>query len=314
MSPPSGTFATYDSVGNREDLSDVIYNIAPTDTPFLSGIPTTTAIATKHEWQTDTLAAASASNFVEEGLDAATDTAAATVRLDNRCCISDKVPRVTGTQNAIMKAGRGDELAYQISKRAKELKRDMESIILANNVKVTEADNTPAETAGVPTWLTSNVNSADDATDSTGAGANARTDGTARAFTEAQLKDVLRQCWDSGGDPDMILAGSFAKQVMSTFTGNATRQKDANDRKLVAAIDIYDSDFGELQVMPSRFQDQNYVFVLQMDMWAVAYLRPFQLNDLAKTGDSERKQLLVQYALEARNEAASGAIYDVKSS
>lgn len=314
MAPPTGTFATYDATGIVEDFSDVIYNIDPTDTPFLSGIPTTEAHNTLHQWQTDSLAAASSTNFVEEGLDATTDTATATTALNNRTCISDKVPRVTGTQNAVMKYGRGDELAYQISKRAKELKTDMESILLANNVKVTAASGTAPETAGVPTWLTSNLDEASDATTSTGSGANARTDGTARAFTETQLKTVLRSIWNNGGDPNMIMVGGFNKQQMSTFTGNATREVSAADRQLYAAIDIYDSDFGELQVVPNRFQDANYVFVFQMDLWAVAYLRPFQIHDLAKTGDSERRQILAEYALEARNEAGSGAVYDVSSS
>lgn len=314
MAPPSGTFTAYNATGNLDDLTDVIYNIDPVDTPFLSGIPVTNAIGVLHEWQTDSLASASGSNFVEEGLDASTDSATATTRLNNRTCISDKVPRVSGTQQAVMKAGRGDELAYQISKRAKELKRDMETILLQNNIKVTGASGTAPETAGVPTWLTSNLDSASDATDSTGSGANARTDGTARAFTEAQLKSVLRSIWNNGGDPNMIMLGGFNKQKMSTFTGNATREVSAADRQLYAAIDIYDSDFGELQVVPNRFMDANYVFIFQMDLWATAYLRPFQIHDLAKTGDSERRQLLVEYALEARNEAGSGAVYDVTSS
>lgn len=312
-SPPSGTFETYASIGNREDLTDVIYNISPTDTPFLSGIETVEAIAVLHEWQTDSLASA-AQNIVEEGLDASTDSVTATTRLSNTAQISDKVPRVSGTQQAIMKAGRGDELEYQIAKMAKELKRDMEFDLLANNAEVTGSSGTPRELGGVPTWLTSNLSEAGDATTSTGGGNNQRTDGTARAFTESMLKTVLKSCWDNGGDPNMIMTGSFNKQVMSGFTGNATREVTAADRQLFAAIDIYDSDFGELQIVPNRFQDSNYVFVFQMDLWAVAFLRPFQLHDLAKTGDSERRQLLVEYTLEARNEAGSGAIYDLSDS
>lgn len=249
-----------------------------------------------------------------EGDDATTDAATATVRPSNTCQISDKVPRVTGTQNAVVKAGRGDELEYQIAKRAKELKRDMENDLLANNAEVTGSSGTARELGGVPTWLTSNLSEAGDATTSTGSGNNARTDGTARSFTEAQLKAVLKSCWDNGGDPNMIMLGSFNKQQFSTFTGNATREVNAADRELYAAIDIYDSDFGDLQVMPNRFMDQSHCFVFQMDLWAVAYLRQFQLHDLAKTGDSERRQLLVEYTLEARNEAGSGAVYDLTTS
>ncbi len=313
MTVPTDTFETYASIGNREDLTDVIYNIAPIDTPFISGIEVTDATATLHEWQTDTLAAA-AQNAVIEGDDATTTAAVATVRPSNTCQISDKVPRVTGSQQAILKAGRGDELEYQIAKMAKEIKRDMESDLLRNNAEVTGSSGTARELGGVPTWLTSNLSEAGDATTSTGGGDNARTDGTARAFTEAQLKSVIKQCWDEGGDPDCLMLGSFNKQVASTFTGNATREVGAADRQLYAAIDIYDSDFGELQIMPNRFQDASHGFVFQKDMWAVAYLRQFQLQNLAKTGDSERRQLIVEFTQEARNEAASGAVYDLTSS
>lgn len=313
MAVPTDTFETYASIGNREDLSDVIYNIAPTDTPFLSGIEVTDATAVLHEWQTDTLAAA-AQNIEPEGDDAATTAATATTRLSNTCQISDKVPRVSGTQQAIIKAGRGDELEYQIAKMAKELKRDMENDLLASNAEVTGSSGTARETGGVPTWLTTNLDEATDATTSTGTGDNERTAGTARDFTEAQLKSVLKQCWDEGGDPDCIMLGSFNKQQASTFTGNATREVGAADRQLYAAIDIYDSDFGELQILPNRFQPASMALVLQKDMWAVAYLRQFQLHNLAKTGDSERRQLLVEFALESRNEAASGAVMDLKTS
>jgi hypothetical protein len=313
MAVPTNTFETYDAKGNREDLTDVIYNIAPTDTPFLSGIEVNDATAVLHEWQTDTLAAAG-QNIEPEGDDATTDASTPTVRPSNTCQISDKVPRVTGTQNAVVKAGRGDELEYQIAKRAKELKRDMENDLLASNAEVTGSSGTARELGGVPTWLTTNLSEGAGATSSTGSGDNERSAGTPREFTEAQLKAVLRSCWDNGGDPDMIMVGSFNKQKFSGFTGNATREVNAADRELFAAIDIYDSDFGDLQVMPNRFQPQDTAFVFQMDLWAAAYLRQFQLHDLAKTGDSERRQLLVEYTLEARNEAGSGAVYDLTTS
>jgi hypothetical protein len=314
MAPPSNTFAQYSAIGNREDLSDVIYNISPFDTPFMSSIASVDATAVLHEWQTDALDSASATNAVEEGLDASTDSVTATTRLTNRCQISDKVPRVTGTQQAVSKAGRSDELEYQISKSAKSLKTDMESSLLASNIKVTGASGTAAELGGITTWIVTNLSEGAGATTSTGAGANARTAGTNRVFTESQLKEVLRECWTSGGNPDCIMTGAFNKQKFSGFTGNATREVSANEKELFASIDVYDSDFGELQVFPNRFQVANDVLVLQKDMWAVAYLRPFQLHDLAKTGDSERRQLLVEYTLEARNEAASGAVLDLTSS
>src|SRR3990167_6806679 len=312
--PPTGTFETYASVGNMDDLSNIIYNIAPTDTPGLSSFETTDATAVLHEWQTDTLAAAVATNYVEAGLDATSDSATATVRLSNTAQISDKVPRVSGTQQAIQKAGRGDELEYQIAKMAKELKRDMETQIFANNAEVTGSSGTPRELGGIQAWLTSNLSEGSGATTSTGLGDNARTVGTPRVFTEAMLKEVLRETFDSGGDPDRIHLGAFNKQAASTFAGNATRQVKAEDRQLYASIDIYDSDFGSLEIVPNRFSGNGTAFVLQSDMWAIAYLRQFQLHNLAKTGDSERRQLLAEFTLEARNQAASGAVYDLTTS
>ena len=315
MANPSNAFQTFQAIGNREDLSDVIYMISPTDTPFLSGIPRTKATAALHEWQLDTLAAAAA-NAVIEGDDATTNAITPTVRLSNTAQISDKVPRVSGTQEAVNKAGRKSEMSYQVAKMAQELKRDMELILLESTAEAAGDSSTARKLGSINAWTTTNI--------SLGAGGTAagtalkgdtkRTDGTQRPFTEALLKESLKLCWDSGGDPECIMLGSFNKQIASGFTGNATRFKGAEDKSLMAAIDIYDSDFGELQIIPNRFQRARDVHILQKDMWAVAYLRPFQLWDLAKTGDTERKQLLVEYTLEARNEAASGAVYDVNTS
>ena len=136
MAQPTNTFDTYDSVGEREDLSDVIYSISPTDTPFLSSAAKTQATAVLHEWQTDSLAAASTSNAVIEGDEATLDASTATSRLSNSCQIMDKTVVITGTQEAVDKAGRASEIAYQIAKRAKELKRDMEATLTGNQAEV----------------------------------------------------------------------------------------------------------------------------------------------------------------------------------
>lgn len=312
MSVPTDTFETYDAKGNREDLTDMIYNIDPTDTPIINSVPRASADAVLHEWQTDSLAAA-AQNAVAEGLDAATDTTTATVRLSNTCQISDKVPRVSGTQQAVKKAGRRDEMAYQIAKRAKELKRDMENDVASNNIEATGSSGTARESAGIPAWLNTNTSHGDGG--SAGSlGNSAATNGTPRDFDEATLKSVIKSCWDNGGDPDVIMLGSHNKQVMSGFTGNATRFKTAEDRKLTAAIDIYESDFGTLEVVPNRFMRARDCFVLETEMLAIAYLRDFRLWDLSKTGDTERKQLLVEYVLEVRNEAAHGFVADLTTS
>jgi Family of unknown function (DUF5309) len=318
MALPTNTFATYEAVGNREDLSDVIYRIDPTDTPAMTGFEREKATAVNHEWQTQALAAVDTANAVLEGDDATTDAATPTVRLGNVCQISDKVARVTGTQRAVEHAGRDDELAYQEMLKGLELKRDMENILVGTNQsKVTGSDTTARKTAGVLSWIKTNTSKGAGGADPAAAdGTGSRTDGTQRAFTEAGLKGVLNGIWTSGGKPDTIMVGAFNKQVFSTFTGRATPIEQAASKKIVAAVEVYESDFGRLDVVPNRFMRARDVLVLQMDLWAIAYLNGRRMVSipLAKTGDSDRRQLLSEYALVARNEKASGGVFDLTTS
>lgn len=317
MALPTNTFTTYAASGNREDLSDQIYRIDPTDTPFMSGIEREKATAVAHEWQTQALAAVDSTNAVLEGDDATTDAVTSTVRLGNVCQISDKVARVTGTQQAVEHAGRDDEMAYQEMLKGLELKRDMESILCGTN-QAKDAGNasTARKTASVLSWIKTNTNkgTAGGAADPAAAdGTGARTDGTQRAFTETQLKDVLKKCFDAGGKPDTVMVGGFNKQAFSTFTGRATPMEDTKAKKIVASVDVYEGDFGTLKVIANRFSRPRDALVLQMDMWAIAYLngRKMVSIPLAKTGDSERRQILSEYALVSRNEKASGGVFDL---
>jgi len=318
MALPTNTFATYEAIGNREDLSDVIYRIDPTDTPAMSGFEREKATAVNHEWQTQALAAVDTTNAVLEGDDATTDAATPTVRLGNICQISDKVARVTGTQRAVEHAGRDDELEYQEMLKGLELKRDMESIVIGTNqAKVTGNDSTARKTATVLSWIKSNTSKGASGADPSAAdGTGTRTDGTQRVFTEANLKTVLQSVWNSGGKPDTIMVGGFNKQVFSTFTGRATPIEDTKAKKIVASVDAYESDFGRLKIVPNRFQRSRDVLVLQMDMWALAYLNGRRMVSipLAKTGDSDRRQMLSEYALVSRNEKASGGVFDLTTS
>ena len=316
MATPADTTSTYDAIGNREDLSNIIYDISPTQTPFISGIAHTSATATNHEWQTDSLATASASNAVIEGNDATTTAAIPTVRLGNITQISDKVPRVTRTQRQIDSAGRGDEMDYQVMKMAKELKRDMESTLLANNAKVVGSESTAREAAGIESWLATNTDLGATGTAPTGDGTDARGAGTPRSFAESQLKGVLASIWDEGGEPDTIMVGSVIKQAISGIVnggaaGAAQRVVDGNAATVQTAIDIYVSDFGSLAVVPNRFQVQDSMLIIQMDMWAMASITEFMETPIAKTGDSDRVQLLSEYTLEARNEKSSGIVADL---
>ena len=315
MAQPTNTFDTYDSVGEREDLSDVIYSISPTDTPFISSAAKTKATAVLHEWQTDSLASASTSNAVIEGDEATLDAVTATTRLSNSSQIMDKTVVITGTQEAVDKAGRASEIAYQIAKKAKELKRDMEATITGNQAEVTGNASTARKLGSLGAWVATNDDlSSAGSPASGGAGNTARTDGTQRAFTEASLKSVIKSVWNAGGDPSMIMVGPFNKQKLSGFTGNSTRFDAGADATLYTSVDVYASDFGQLQVVPNRFSRDRDAYVLDMNYWAIAFLRDFTMHELSKTGDSEKRQLLVEATLESRNEAASGMVADLTTS
>jgi hypothetical protein len=321
MTTPASTFETYAAVGNREDLSDTIYRIDPSETPFVSGIEREKASAVNHEWQTQALGSVDATNAVLEGDDATTDAVTATVRLGNMCQISDKVARVSGTQQAVDHAGRDDELAYQEMLKGLELKRDIETILVGTNqAKVTGNDTLARKTASVLSWIKTNTSKSAGATTgvdpSAADGTGTRTDGTQRVFTEAQLKTVLSAIWTAGGKPDVIMTGAFNKQMFSTFTGRATPTEDTKAKKIVASVDFYESDFGKLSVVPNRFQRTRDVLILQMDMWAQAHLngRKMVSIPLAKTGDSDRRQILSEYVLVSRNEKASGGVFDLTTS
>lgn len=315
MAVPTGTTQTYQVVGRREDLTDVIHDVTPTETPFMSAIGKHTASNTFHEWQTDALAAASASNAVIEGDDPANDSITATVRLGNYTQLSDKVIQVSSTQRAANNAGRGDELSYQLMKRSKELKRDIESSLTSNNASVAGAAGTARQSAGFEAWIQTN--------DSRGAGgANtaftggiqaAATDGTQRVYTETLLKDVLQLCWTNGGEPTMVMVGAFNKKQMSGFVGIADQVRDTGNKRatIVGAADVYVSDFGQLDIIANRFSRTRSALVIDPSMWKLAYYQRFKTEDLAKTGHSDRKMLSVEYTLESCNELGSGVVADL---
>jgi hypothetical protein len=315
MALPTNTLTAFSAIGNREDLSDMIYRIDPTDTPFINGVEKAKASAVNHEWQTQSLATAVATNVQLEGDDAAADAAVVTVRLGNLCQISRKVPQVSGTQQAVEHAGRDNEMAYQEMLKGLELKRDMETYLVgSNNAKVTGNTTTARQTASVLSWIKSNTSKGTGAAadPSTADGAGTRTDGTQVVFSEARMKTVLSAIWTAGGKPDTVMTGAFNKQMFSTFVGRATPFEETKAKKITASVDAYESDFGTIRVIANRFQRARDVLILQMDMWAIAYLngRKMVSIPLAKTGDSERKEVLSEYSLEARNEKASGGVFD----
>ena len=313
MAQPTNLYDTYDTTGIREDLVDVIYNVSPEDTPILSAIPRTTAKSTKHEWQLDSLATP-ATNAVIEGDEATVDAMSATTRAFNYCQISDKVIAVSGTQAAVDAAGRDDEMAYQIAKKSKELKKDMEFDLIEPNVQAVGSATAARELGSIPTWLATNGDAGTSGTLSTGSGTDLPGSGTDRDLTEAILKTVIKEVYSSGGDMDMLVCPPSVKQTISGFNANTTRFGPADKKTEFAAIDVYSSDFGDLKIVPNRVMattDAKDVFIIQRDMLATAYLRDFMIQDLSKTGDSDKKQLLCEYTLEVRNEAAHGIILDI---
>jgi hypothetical protein len=313
------TFQTYQSIGNREDLSDVIYNISPTDTPFMSSVGKTKATAVYHEWQTDALAAAVGNNAAVEGADATSLTVTPTARVGNRTQISTKTVQIAGTEETINKAGRKSEKAYQLAKASSELKRDMEKTLLSNNVAAAGNSSTARTLGGLQAWLGTNAVLGSSGVAGSG-GTTARISGTDAAFTEAMLKSAVKQAFVQGGNPTVLMVTPTQKQVVSGFAGIAAQRYEAPSNApttIVGAADVYLSDFGTLSVVPNRFMTGDsgdggeVAFVLDPEYAAVAYLRPFQTNELAKTGDSEKTQLLVEYTLEVKNEKAHAIIADL---
>ena len=312
---------TFAGVTNREDLADVIFNISPTDCPFTSSIGKTKAQATLHEWQIDALAAA-ATNAQIEGDDVTSyDAVTAPTRPGNRTQILRKTLIVAKTEDAVKKAGMKKLFVYEILKKTKEIKRDLEFACTQNQAIVVGASGTARQMRGFEHWIGDNQGAFNGTNNSRGAtGANAAsataalTDGTQRPLTEALLKPGLQQIFTNGGDVDQIHVGAFNKTVISAFSGNVTRTQDTSDKKLVSAIDIYVSDFGSHKVVANRFSRSRTALLIDTDMWKLATLRPLNTVDLATTGDASKGMLIHEVTLEACNEQASGVVADLTTS
>jgi hypothetical protein len=311
------TYQTYTAIGMREDLSDVIYNISPTDTPFMSTIGKAKATAVYHEWQTDSLAAAGL-NVAVEGATASDATMSPTTRVGNRCQISQKTIKISNTLQAVDKAGRKSEKAYQLAKASAEIKRDMELTLLSNQVATNGDSSTARALGGLQAWLSTTYSGGTSGVAGSG-GTTARTNGTNRTFTEAFLQTAVRGVYTAGGNPKILMVTPAHKQTVSAFAGIAAQRYMAPTNApttIIGAADVYLSDFGTLSVVPSRFMNStnsadDVAFVLDPEMAAVAYLRPFQTNELAVTGDNESTQLLAEFTLEVKNQAAHGIIADL---
>ena len=334
MAVITDTFLTYDAKGIREDLSDLISDISPTTTPFQSNIGSRDADNTYFEWQTDSLATASATPVVE-GQDLSSFTAVTpTVRLGNYCQINMVDFIISGTEQRVDKAGRASEIGYQAAKAAKELKRNIEVAALLNGVgAVVGGTSTARVTCGFPGWLKSNVveNTATKPSYTgsvpTGASEVWKSFDIPTAFLETMLKSTMQSCYENGGEPSMLMVSPFNKTAVSAFSGIASSRYNVDGAEpsvIIGAADIYVSDFGNLSVVPNRFFTSvidegagslmnNWAFLIDPDEMNLASLRPYAIESLAKTGDADKRMALREWGLQVNNEAAHGVVAAITS-
>jgi len=312
MAQVGNTFDTYDSVGIREDLSDVIHNITPDETPFYSACKKTKAKSTLVEWQTDTLRS-SAANAHIEGDETTFDAVSATTRLNNRTQIFKNAVVIPDTDEGVNKAGRKQEIAYQTLKIAREQKLDIESALFANQAAVAGSSTAARKLAGLGAWVKTNEeNGGGSAAAPTGDGTDARTAGTAQNLTQDDFDSVMQQIWTSGGNPDRVYLSPVNMNVALGFAGNNNQrsQVQAGDETVVKSLDVYVTPWGTVEFVPSRECRGSDVYILQNDMWEVAVLRGTKNTEMAKTGDATKRQVVTELTLCSKNEAASGGIFD----
>lgn len=327
MATVANALETYDSLTIREDLQDAENMISPTETPFTSMIcGRKTAKSTYHEWPLVALAAASATNRTAEGEDApSVDAPNVASRRGNYTQISDKVVKVSDTSQRVDGAANIEKLAKQISYKLKELKKDVEAMMIENieaNPGAAEGA-TVRQAAGFCAFLITNPLRGATGTAPTLSGTTtgypdvAHGAGTARAVTETLFNDAIQACWTQGGEPRYAMCSPTNKRVMSElFTGFSTKYKDGDDKKIVNAVDIYESDFGQVQIVPNRFLigdsggDSKHILMIDPDYVAVADLQPTRQMPLARTGHTENRLIQKEYTLWVGNEAAHGGVLD----
>ena len=332
MGVNASTIETYANKVIKDDLQDAYNMISPEETPFLQAIREESASNTLFEWPVVELAAPSGTNRVAEG-EAAPGNDAGTMakRMSNYTQISDKVVEVSQTSQAVDAAAKNvQRMAEQVVIKIKEMKRDMETMLLDNIAASAASSGTARQTAGLPAFIRTNTSFVAGGADPTLSGTTegfpnaAATGGTTPVvFAEATLNSVIEACWNQGAKPSIIMCnGGNKRRISSAFTGNSTRYKDAIDKKLVASIDFYDSDFGELTVVPNRFMRTNNpggannsynVFILDPEYAALAFLDTMSQKPLAETGHSLRTLVWCEYGLQIDNEKAHGIIRDTKN-
>lgn len=325
MAVNPNTVETYDNRVIREDLQEQYSMISPEEVPFQTAIGTATAATnTYHEWPILALAAPDSANRVLEGEDApAVDTGTLPSRVGNYTQISDKRVKTSHTSEAVDAAAENvQRIAKQVALKMRELKRDIEVMLLQNIEAAPGASGTARQSAGLPAWIRTNTFAGVGGADPTLSGTTngypdaAATPGTAVALTETVFNNAITAAWEAGGNPTIAMVNANNKRkISSSFTGASTRYKDSIDKTLVAAIDIYDSDFGQLSIVPNRFQPalttgNYYVALLDPDLWGVSWLETVRQKPLAETGHSKDRLVWGEYTLQCDNEAGNAIIRD----
>lgn len=307
---PANAFLTSAAIGNREDLTDVIWNTAPADTPFMSSIDKVQASGVTHEWQRDVLRAPGAGSLVAEGADATYTAVVATQRLTNPCQINRVTFSISDTQEAVKKAGRSSDIRYQTVKQGKEVRKDMELAAIENPVFVASGTR---QTRGLRGWTTTNPGLGVGGVAPNISTNVAPTDGTLRALTEALLRAAVLGSFNNGGNATMLMVTPSHKQtISSTFTGNGTKFIKGEDRKLQAAYDIYNSDFGDFKIVPNRNMVRTReAYLVDGDLAAVAMLRDMKSEELARIGSARNFMIESEWALQLREERGMAAIRDL---
>lgn len=312
MAKVTNAFQTYQAKGNREDLSDIIYNIDPTDTPFVSSIGRRNVTNVTFDWQTEELPAVDGDNAEIEGFELSRAAATPTVRLSNVAQISKRDATVSGTQNNVNAAGKAREMAHQMALVSKALKRDVEKILVGAQARNNGTASAARKTRALEHWLSTNV-----LRGATGAApvseTAAVTDGTQRALTEDLVKEAMQTAYINGAEPSVLMVGPVNKLQVSKFAGRSGTQVSVGQNTVTSNVTIYASDFGELKVLVNRHQRERTAFLLDPQFAAVAYFRNFQRTPIAKIGDADTEMIVVEYGLEMKNEKAHAAIADIFS-
>jgi len=312
MAKVTNAFDTYTAKGNREDLSNMIYNIDPFDTPGVSAIGRRNVSNTVFDWQTESLPSVSTTAELE-GFELSRSASTPTVRQSNICQIMKRDATVSGSQQGMNSAGRANEMAHQMALSAKALKRDVEKVIFGTNAGKTAGDATTARTTRtVESWLSTNSNRGTGGADASAETAGA-TDGTQRDLTETLLKNTLQTCYTNGAEPTMLMVGPVNKVVVSGFTGRSSARQNIAADTVQQSVTVYASDFGEIKVIPSRWIRERTALLLDPNFAAVAYFRNFQRKPIADIGDAKTEMLIVEFGLEMKNEAAHGVIADLNT-